>query len=53
MDGKIDILFLVAGTGGTLTGTSKFIKEKMPNTKVVGIDPHGSILAYPDELNKQ
>ena len=40
------------GTGGTLTGVSRKMKEKSPNTLIVGIDPHGSILAMPQSLNK-
>jgi cystathionine beta-synthase len=39
------------GTGGTLTGVSRKMKEKSPNTLIVGIDPHGSILAMPQSLN--
>merc|ERR550525_1720418 len=50
-DGKIDMICLTAGTGGTITGIAAKIKEKLPKTIVVGIDPHGSILAQPDSLN--
>lgn len=50
-DGKIDYLFLGAGTGGTLTGITRYIKEKDPNVKVIAVDPYGSDLAYPAELN--
>jgi len=45
MEGNIDYIFLCAGTGGTITGLSNFIKNKLPNSKVIGIDPIGSILA--------
>jgi Cysteine synthase len=41
-----------AGTGGTITGIGRKIKEKCPNCKIVGVDPEGSILAQPEELNK-
>lgn len=44
-------LVLSAGTGGTLTGISRKIKEKAPHVTVVGVDPQGSILALPDNLN--
>merc|ERR1712048_846409 len=47
------MLVMGAGTGGTLTGTASKIKERCPDCKVVGVDPHGSILALPDELNNQ
>lgn len=41
-----------AGTGGTITGIGRKIKEHFPNCIVVGADPEGSILAEPEELNK-
>jgi len=44
-------LVLSAGTGGTLTGISRKIKEKAPHVTVVGVDPQGSILALPDSMN--
>ena len=50
-EGKIDYVFLGAGTGGTLTGISRKLKEKNPNIKIIAIDPEGSILAEPASLN--
>ncbi|KAG2225171.1 hypothetical protein INT45_009500 [Circinella minor] len=50
-DGKLDMLVAGAGTGGTITGIAKKLKEKCPNIKIVGVDPHGSILAVPESLN--
>ncbi|GAB1598518.1 cystathionine beta-synthase-like [Argonauta hians] len=50
-DGKIDMIVMGAGTGGTVTGIARKIKEKCPNCKVIGVDPEGSILAEPEELN--
>ena len=44
-DGKLDYVFMGAGTVGTLTGISRALKEKDPNIKIIGIDPYGSILA--------
>ncbi len=44
-------MFLGAGTGGSLTGISRKLKEKNPNIKIIAIDPNGSILAQPAELN--
>ncbi|MCC6277149.1 MAG: cystathionine beta-synthase [Oligoflexia bacterium] len=43
-DGKVDVLVAGVGTGGTISGCAKFLKEKNPNIKVVGVDPLGSIL---------
>jgi len=52
-DGKIDMLVAGAGTGGTISGISKKLKEYNPNIQIVGADPAGSILAVPDLLNDQ
>jgi len=41
-DGHIDVLVSAVGTGGTISGTSRFLKEKNPKLKVVLIDPFGS-----------
>jgi cystathionine beta-synthase len=43
MDGQVDYLIGAVGTGGTITGAGKFLKEKNPNIKVVGLDPYGSV----------
>lgn len=50
-DGKIDIVVLTAGTGGTLTGIAKRLKEAIPGVWVVGVDPVGSILAGPGPIH--
>jgi cystathionine beta-synthase len=42
--GDFDIFMAGVGTGGTISGTGKFLKEKMPHVKVVGVDIEGSIL---------
>uniref|UniRef100_A0A8C8S955 Cystathionine beta-synthase n=1 Tax=Pelusios castaneus TaxID=367368 RepID=A0A8C8S955_9SAUR len=51
-EGKIDMLVAGAGTGGTITGIARKLKEKCPDCKIVAVDPEGSILAEPEELNK-
>ena len=43
-DGKITHLICTAGTGGTITGTAMFLKEKNPNIKIWAIDAEGSLL---------
>lgn len=51
-DGQLDMLVASAGTGGTITGLSRKLKEKIPGIEVVGVDPLGSILAEPESLNE-
>src|SRR5450432_1506498 len=43
-DGKVTHLVVATGTGGTVTGTAKFLKEKNPAIQVWAIDPFGSLL---------
>jgi len=42
-DGKITHLIVGVGTGGTISGTGKYLKEKNPNIKILGIDTYGSV----------
>ena len=42
--GKITHLIACSGTGGTISGTARFLKEKNPNIKVLGVDAFGSVL---------
>lgn len=43
-DGKITHLICTAGTGGTITGTAQYLKEKNPSIKIWAIDVYGSLL---------
>ncbi|KAK3835474.1 MAG: cystathionine beta-synthase [Linnemannia gamsii] len=50
-NGQIDMFVAGAGTGGTITGIARKLKALCPNIIIVGVDPHGSILAQPESLN--
>jgi cystathionine beta-synthase len=49
-EGKLDAVVMTAGTGGTISGVARAIKRALPNAKVIGVDPEGSILAGPGEI---
>ncbi len=50
LGGQVDMVVMSAGTGGTITGVAKRLKERNPKCIVVGVDPVGSILAGPSEI---
>ena len=43
-NGKITHLIVCSGTGGTISGTAKYLKEKNPSIKIIGVDAYGSVL---------
>ena len=43
-EGKVTHIVVASGTGGTISGTGKFLKEQNPNIKVLGVDAIGSVL---------
>ena len=42
-DGAVDVLVAGVGTGGTISGSGRYLKEKKPSIQIVGADPEGSI----------
>ncbi len=42
LDGEIDVLVCGVGTGGTLTGTARYLKARLPNLRVVAVEPASS-----------
>lgn len=43
-NGKVTHVVACTGTGGTLSGAAKFLKEKNPNIRILGVDAYGSVL---------
>jgi cystathionine beta-synthase len=51
LKGQVDMVVMGAGTGGTITGVARRIKEACPKAIIVGADPEGSILAGGSEVS--
>jgi cystathionine beta-synthase len=49
--GEMDAVVLSVGTGGTISGTARYLKEQKPDLLVVGADPEGSIYSNPDDVH--
>jgi cystathionine beta-synthase len=49
--GAVDVLVVGVGTGGTITGAGRYLKERKPGVEVVGADPEGSIYSRPDDVH--
>ncbi|MBI5929783.1 MAG: cystathionine beta-synthase [Chloroflexi bacterium] len=45
-EGKVDVYVATMGTGGTISGTARYLKEQNPNIQIVGVDPIGSLLYH-------
>lgn len=52
LDGKIDIFVAGVGTGGTITGCARYLKEKLPKVKVVAYEPASSPLLTQNKVGK-
>lgn len=47
---SLDMVVLTAGTGGTVTGIARYLKEKNPKIRIVAVDPEGSVLGGRTEI---
>ena len=45
-DGRIDAVVLTAGTGGTVTGIARRLKEHNPNIMIIAVDPYGTFFLF-------
>ncbi|MDP9375819.1 MAG: cystathionine beta-synthase, partial [Chloroflexota bacterium] len=49
--GEVDVFVTAVGTGGTISGVAKFLKERNPDVHIVGADPAGSIYTEPHNMH--
>mmetsp|Transcript_3648 Transcript_3648/g.6944 ORF Transcript_3648/g.6944 Transcript_3648/m.6944 type:complete len:529 (+) Transcript_3648:170-1756(+) len=52
LENRVDMIVCGVGTGGTITGIARKVKEIVPTCLIIGVDPQGSILAQPENLNE-
>src|SRR6202000_991706 len=52
-EGRVSAVVAGAGTGGTVTGLARGLKRRKGDIKIIAADPFGSILALPEELNRE
>jgi cystathionine beta-synthase/cysteine synthase A len=51
MGGDLQMVVIGVGTGGTITGLAKRLKKEIPNIKIIGADPYGSILGGGNDVH--
>src|SRR5437764_1613287 len=49
--GDLDAVVIALGTGGTVSGVARYLKQQNPELRVVGADPEGSIYSQPDDVH--
>src|SRR5881275_640657 len=49
--GELDAVVIALGTGGTVSGVARYLKEQNPGIVIVGADPEGSIYSQPDDVH--
>src|SRR5436190_1159621 len=49
--GELDAVVIALGTGGTVSGVARYLKEQNPAMRIVGADPEGSIYSQPDDVH--
>jgi cystathionine beta-synthase len=49
--GELDAVVIALGTGGTVSGVARYLKQQNPDLRIVGADPEGSIYSQPDDVH--